>query len=123
MKKLIISLAVALLSVGSISAFPRFKGLDNKNGKTTFRIEIPASDRDSTNGLSIDNVRLYNNDEVLDAKKVDAIWGENSTVIIEFKKLTTFDNCTLSLTINGKPFSISIDSMNRNREERVLMKP
>ena len=120
MKKLIFSLMVALLSFGSAAAFPRFKGLDNKNGKTTVRIEIPAYDRDSENGLSIDNVKLYNDGKVLKAKKVDAIWGDNSTVLIEFKKLTKFDNCTLSLTVNGKPVSLHIDPLTIGREVEIL---
>lgn len=90
---------------------PNSRGLNNKHGKTTIKIEIPASDRDETNGLSVDNVKLYNNGETLSAKKVDAIWSENSTIILEFKKLTTFDDCTLSFTINGEPVSMDIQSM------------
>lgn len=104
-------MALALLSFGSTAAAPRFKGLNNKHGKTTIKIEIPASDRDDTNGLSIDNVRLYNNGEMLKAKEVNAIWGENSTIILEFKKLTTFEDCTLSFTINGKPVNMDIQSL------------
>lgn len=110
MNRLFLSLALLLLSFGSVTAAPRFKELNNKHGKTTIIIEIPASDRDETNGLSVDNVKLYNNGETLPAKKVDAMLGENSTVILEFKKLKTFADCTLSFTINGKPVSIDIQS-------------
>ena len=76
MNKLFLSLALLLLSFGSVAAAPRFKELNNKHGKTTIIIEIPASDRDETNGLSVDNVKLYNNGETLTAKKVNAMWGE-----------------------------------------------
>lgn len=115
MKKVLLTLAIGLLAVGSSFAAPQFKGLNNKHGKTTIKIEIPASDRDVTNGLSVDNVKLYNNGEMLTAKKVDAIWGENSTIILEFKKLTTFADCTLSFTINGEPVSMNLQSIMMNR--------
>lgn len=108
MKKIVLSLFVALLSFGSALAAPQFKGLSNKHGKTTIKVEIPASDRDATNGLSVDNIKLYNNGEMLSAKKVEAILGENSMIIMEFKKLKKFENCTLSFTVNGKTVSIDI---------------
>ena len=108
MKKIVLSLLVALLSFGSALAAPQFKGLSNKHGKTTIKVEIPASDRDATNGLSVDNIKLFNNGEMLSAKKVDAILGENSMIIMEFKKLKKFENCTLSFTVNGKTVSIDI---------------
>ena len=114
MKKTVLSLFVALLSFGSAFAAPQFKGLSNKHGKTTIRVEIPASDRDATNGLSVDNIKLYNRGEILSAKKAYAIWGDNSMIIMEFKKLKKFENCTLSFTVNGDPVSIDIQSiMNR----------
>ncbi|MDE5882997.1 MAG: hypothetical protein K2H60_14855 [Muribaculaceae bacterium] len=114
MKKIGLSLFVALLSFCSALAAPQFKGLSNKHDKTTIKVEIPASDRDASNGLSIDNIKLYNNGEILSAKKVDAIWGENSMIILEFKKLKEFENCYLSFTVNGQPVSIDIQSlMNR----------
>ena len=114
MKKIVFSLFVAMLSFGIAPAAPLFKGLSNKHGKTTIKIEIPASDRDATNGLSVENVKLYNNGEILSAKKIDAIWGDNSMIIMEFKKLKEFENCTLSFTVNGEPVSIDIQRlMNR----------
>lgn len=115
MKKVFLSLAIGLLAVGSSFAAPQFKGINNKHGKTTIKIEIPASDRDAANGLSVDNVKLYNNGEMLTAKKVDAIWGENSTIILEFKKLTTFHDCTLSFTVNGESVSMDLQSIMMNR--------
>lgn len=108
MKKVILLLVICLLSFGSAFAAPRFKGVDNKHRKTTIRIEIPASDRDSSNGLSVDNVRLSNNGETLAAKKVNAVWGDDSEIILEFKKLTTFADCMLSFTVNGEPVTMDI---------------
>lgn len=115
MKKILPSLAIGLLAFGSAIAAPRFKELNNRHGKTTIKIEIPASDRDASNGLSVENVRLYNNGETLTAKKVNAIWGNNSTIILEFKKLTTFADCTLSFTINGEPVSMDLQRLMTKR--------
>ncbi len=108
MNKVLLSLAIGLLAVGSMGAAPRFKGISNKHGKTTIKIEIPAYDRDASNGLSIDNVKLHNNGKTLTAKKVDAIWGNNSIIILEFKKLATFNDCALSFTLNGEPISMDL---------------
>ena len=105
MKKIILSCAAALLAIGSAHATPKFLSLNNKHGKTTIKIEIPASDRDETNGLSIEDVVLYNSGKTFQAKSVDAIWGDNSTVILQFEKLTAFEDCTLSFSLNGEPGS------------------
>ena len=101
-----------LLAVGSAFGVPRFKELNNFHGKTTIKIEIPASDRDADGGLSLGDVKLHNNGEMLAAKKVNAKWGEkndeSTTVIFEFKKLTLFAGCTLSFTMNGTPVTINL---------------
>lgn len=128
MKNVLFLFALTLLAAGSAFGAPRFKELNNFHGKTTIKIEIPASDRDADGGLSIDNVKLHNNGETLAAKKVDAKRGENrcenrcknrceknceksgesTTVILEFKKLTLFAGCTLSFTLNGTPVTIDL---------------
>lgn len=115
MKKSLFSLAIGLLAFGSAFAAPQLKGLNNKNGKTTIIVEIPSADRDATNGLSVDNVKLYNNGDMLTSKKVDAIWGDNSIIVMEFKKLTTFKDCLLGFTLNGEPVSMDIQSILMNR--------
>ena len=112
MNKVLFSFALTLLAAGSAFGAPRFKELNNFHGKTTIKIEIPASDRDADGGLSIDNVKLYNNGKTLTAKKVNTKWGENNgentTVILEFKKLTLFARCTVSFTMNGTPVRINL---------------
>lgn len=116
MKKIILSCAAALLAIGSAHATPKFLSLNNKYGKTTIKIEIPASDRDETNGLSIEDVVLYNSGKTFQAKSVDAIWGDNSTVILQFEKLTAFEDCTLSFSLNGEPVSLDIQSCLADRK-------
>ena len=106
----------ALLAIGSAHATPKFLSLNNKHGKTTIKIEIPASDRDETNGLSIEDVVLYNSGKTFQAKSVDAIWGDNSTVILQFEKLTAFEDCTLSFSLNGEPVSLDIQSCLADRK-------
>ena len=116
MKKIILSCAAALLAIGSAHATPKFLSLNNKHGKTTIKIEIPASDRDETTGLSIEDVVLYNSGKTFQAKSVDAIWGDNSTVILQFEKLTAFEDCTLSFSLNGEPVSLDIQSCLADRK-------
>lgn len=115
-EKIILSYAAVLLAAGSACAAPEFLSLNNKHGKTTIKIEIPASDRDETNGLSIEDVVLYNDGKTFQAKKVDAIWGDNSIVILQFEKLTAFEDCTLSFSVNGKPVSLDIQSCLADRK-------
>lgn len=52
---------------------------------------------------------------MLTSKKVDAIWGDNSIIVMEFKKLTTFKDCLLGFTLNGEPVSMDIQSILMNR--------
>lgn len=127
MKKIILSLAIALFSFGASMAAPKFRSLDNRNGKTTIVIEIPALDRDDNDGLSVDDVKLHNNGKIFNADKVDAEWGHNSMIIAEFKKLKTFKNCTLTFTLNGKPVTMNIQNelirLNKVWRHKVTTKP
>ncbi len=52
---------------------------------------------------------------MLTIKKVDAIWGDNSIIVMEFKKLTTFKDGLLGFSINGKPVSMDLQSIMMNR--------
>ena len=90
MKKIILSCAAALLAIGSAHATPKFLSLNNKHGKTTIK--------------------------TFQAKKVDAIWGDNSIVILQFEKLTAFEDCTLSFSLNGEPVSLDIQSCLADRK-------
>lgn len=110
MKKIILSCAAALLAIGSACATPEFLSLNNKYGKTTIKIEIPASDRDETNGLSIEDVVLYN-DGIIAPNCIDLLCLKGFTIVIlQFEKLTAFEDCTLSFSVNGKPVSLDIQS-------------
>ena len=106
MKKTFISLAFALLSFGAAFASPQFKELNNKNGKTTIKIEFPESDLSQF--TVIKDWRFHNGGKAYDVKKVDVKGDDGSTFVLEFKRFTEFSDCSLSFTINGKPVSINI---------------
>lgn len=112
MKKIIIALAFALLSLGSAMASPQFKGLSNRNGKTTIKIEFSASDFSQVSVIK--DWKLHNDGKEYEAKKVCVKGNEGYTFVLEFKKLTEFSDCSLSCTVNGEPVNIDIQSlMNR----------
>lgn len=106
MKKTFIALVFALLSFGGALASPQFKELNNKNGKTTIKIEIP--DSDLSQFTVIKDWRLHNGGKAYDVKKVDVEGNDGNTFVLEFKRFTEFSDCSLSFTINGKPVSIDI---------------
>lgn len=108
MKKTILSLAFALLAIGSAIAAPKFKGINNKHGKTTVKIEFPSSEFSQT--TVIKDWKLHNNGKEYAVKKVD-VKGKNGEIfVLEFAKLTKFSDCTLSFSVNGEPISIDIQS-------------
>lgn len=112
MKTAIIMFTFAMLSVCSVFASPKFKGLNNKNGKTTIKVEIPSSELAQTPVIA--DWKLSNNGKSYDVKKVDVKGRNGEIFILEFKEFTEFSDCVLSFTINGEPVSIDIQSlMNR----------
>lgn len=102
---------------GSISAFatPKVLHLNNKDGKTTVIFEIPAEDAGESGSVTIDNVALSNNGETIAAKQVFATTSENTIVTAHFKKLTVFDNCTLTFNLNGEKVSLNVQDYMEQR--------
>lgn len=113
MKKIFIAYAFAMLSFGSMFAASQFKGLNNKNGKTTVKIEIP--DSDLSQFTVIRDWKLHNGGKTYDVRNVNVQGKEGNTFVLEFSKLTKFSDCRLSFTINGEPISIDIQSILVNR--------
>ena len=52
------------------------------------------------------------------AKSVDAILGaiNSHPFILQFEKLTAFEDCTLSFSLNGEPVSLDIQSCLADRK-------
>lgn len=113
MKKIIIALTFALLSLGSAMASPQFKGLSNRHGKTTIKIEFTSSDFSQV--TVIKDWVLHNDGKEYNVKKVNVKGSKGYTFVLEFQKLTEFSNCSLSYTVNGEPANIDIQSLLLNR--------
>ena len=83
--------------------------LSNKNGKTTVVFTLSSEDKDSNNGLGIDNIILECNDQTYKAKHVDAKFGDTTTVVVKFKKVPQLENARLTFNVNGEEKYINID--------------
>lgn len=83
--------------------------LSNKNGKTTVVFTLSSEDKDSNNGLGIDNIILKCNDQTYKAKHVDAKFGDTTTVVVKFKKVPQLENARLTFNVNGEEKYINID--------------
>lgn len=108
MKKTAALLAAAILTAGSMLATPRVININNHRGKTTVKLLIPASDRTDNNSLSISNIRLYNDGKTYKPKDVDADWNPDAVITLKFKKITTFDDPVLIMTLNGEEVRIPV---------------
>ena len=72
MKKAISFLSLLLMAIIAF-AEPHFVSLSNKGGKTTVIFTLTSDDKDSKNGLGIENIMLeYDNGKTYKAKHVDA---------------------------------------------------
>lgn len=80
MKKAISFLSLLLMAIIAF-AEPHFVSLSNKGGKTTVIFTLTSDDKDSNNGLGIENIMLEcDNGKTYKAKHVDApIWRYNNS--------------------------------------------
>lgn len=110
MKKFVFLLVGAmLLSVGSAWAAPKLVSIKARKGKAVVKIEIPASDRDENNGLSVKEVLLHNQGETFKPWRVESnYWGEETTVTMKFRGLPALTDSSLSMSINGQPVSMEL---------------
>ena len=108
MKKAISFLSLLLMAIIAF-AEPHFVSLSNKGGKTTAIFTLTSDDKDRNNGLGIENIMLEcNNGKTYKAKHVDAQFGDTTTVIVKFKKLSKLENSRLKFCINGEDKYIDI---------------
>lgn len=104
MKKAISFLSLLLMAIIAF-AEPHFVSLSNKGGKTT----VTSDDKDKNNGLGVENIMLEcDNGKTYKAKHVDAQFGDTTTVIVKFKKLSKLENSRLKFCINGEDKYIDI---------------
>lgn len=107
MKTLLLLAAIAVSAL-SASAKVEFKSLNNYGNNTTIVFTISEDERDSANGLSVDNIVFECDGKIYTAKNVNADFGATTTVTAKFKKLKKFSNCRLTFTVNGEDRSIDI---------------
>lgn len=110
MKKFFCLLAGAmLLSAGSAWAAPKLVSIKARGGKAVVKVEIPASDRDETNGLSVKEVVLHNQGKTFKPWRVESnYWGEETTVTMKFRGLPALTDSSLSMSINGETVSLEL---------------
>lgn len=107
MKKLLL-LAVIAFSALSASAKVELKSLNNYGNRTTVVFTISEDEKDSTNGINVDNIVLECNGKAYTAKKINAKFGTTTTVTVKFKKLKNFSHSRLTFTLNGEERCIVI---------------
>ena len=107
MKKAISFLSLLLMAIIAF-AEPHFVSLSNKGGKTTVIFTLTSDDKDSNNGLGIENIMLEcDNGKTYKAKHVDAQFGDTTTVIVNSKAIQV-GNSRLKFCINGEDKYIDI---------------
>ena len=105
MKNLIISLICALASISANAQF-KFKSLDNNDGKTTIVIVD-----DNFKSVSEICFAKFNNDGKTYEPKSMVTTQEDGKIFITmtFKKMTVFNNMSITITVNGEQNNVPID--------------
>ncbi len=105
MKKLLILSICALAAVSAKAQF-KFKSLDNNDGKTT----IVIVDDNFKSGSETCCAKFNNDGKTYDAKSM-VTTQENGKISITmtFKKMTVFNNMSVTITVNGEQKNIPID--------------
>ena len=105
MKKLLILSICALVAMSANAQF-KFKSLDNNDGKTT----IVIVDDYFKSGTEICCAKFNNDGKTYEAKSM-VTTQENGKISITmtFKKMTVFNNMSITITVNGAQNTVSID--------------
>lgn len=104
MKKLNLLVALTLLTVCA-NAKIKFQRIDNSNGCTN----IVLTDKEAPEKVEITDAVLYCNGKEYNARQIRCdMQGRTATYSLSFKRLTLFNNCKVSVTVNGKKNVINI---------------
>ena len=105
MKKLLI-LSICVLAAISANAQFKFKSLDNNDGKTT----IVIVDDNFKSGSETCCAKFNNDGKTYEAKSMVTTQEDGKiSIIMSFKKMTVFNNTSVTLTINGQQTIVPID--------------
>ena len=110
MKKLLFILICAVFAINANGQF-KFKILDNNDGKTTIVIvdDVIVDDNFKT-GSETCCAKFNNDGKTYDATSmVTTQEGKQMSITMTFKKLTVFNNTSVTLTINGQQVNVPID--------------
>ena len=98
MKKLLFILICVVFAINANAQF-KFKSLDNNNDKTT----IVIVDDNFRTGSETCCAKFNNDGKTYDATSmVSTQNGKQMSITMTFKKLTVFNNTSVTLTINGQ---------------------
>lgn len=105
MKKIALTLICAAAAIGAHAQF-KFKSLDNHNGKTTIVIVDDNFQSDS----QISSAKFNNDGKTFEAKSLEGTCEDNQmTVSMTFRKMTVFNNTSVTVTLNGQEINIPIN--------------
>lgn len=105
MKKLLFILICAVFAINANAQF-KFKSLDNNDGKTT----IVIVDDNYKTGSEICCAKFNNDGKTYDAKSmVSTQDGNKMSVTMTFKRMTVFNNTSVTLTMNARQVNIPIN--------------
>jgi|GEM_PF-269586 uncharacterized protein YxeA len=105
MKKLLFILICAVFAISANAQF-KFKSLDNNDAKTT----IVITDDNFKTGSETCCAKFNNDGKTYDATSmVTTQEGNKMSVTMTFKRMTVFNNTSVTLTINGQHVNVPID--------------
>lgn len=105
MKKLLIFSIFTLAAISANAQF-KFKSLDNNDGKTT----IVIVDDNFKSGSEICCAKFNNDGKTYDAKSMVSTQEDRKmSITMTFKRMTVFNNTSITLTVNGQHTNVPID--------------
>lgn len=105
MKKLLLTCICAVIAIAANAQF-KFKSLNNNDGKTT----IVVVDDNWNSGSETCCAKFNNDGKTYEAKSmVSTQQGKQLSITMTFKRLTVFNNMSITLTVNGQEVNVPID--------------
>lgn len=104
MKRLLIMCIGAVAALNANAQF-KFKSLDNNDGKTT----IVIVDDNFKSGSETCCAKFNNDGKTYDAKSMVSTQEDGEmTITMTFKRMTVFNNTSVTLTVNGQQKNVPI---------------
>lgn len=105
MKKILLTMICVVTALAAYAQF-KFKSINNYDGKTT----IVLVDDDWKTDSETCCAKFNNDGKTYEAKSmVTTQEGKQLSVTMTFKRLTVFNNMSVTLTLNGQEVNVPID--------------